>query len=360
MNIGLSRKEKLMAAIGILLCLFSYVWFRLAMHLGEKAAFMRKIGLLLGGSMCRLWNLVPIPVSELVWIFGVLAAVIITIVFTVRRGILGLLGAICRLILAAGIIYLLFSCVYLIQYSSPSLADMLSMKVDKYSTAQLAQVADAVAKELNNYAEKVNRDENGLFAPKSYKELAQNVLESYDSGTMKSLFIRGAEIAPKQGVFLSKAMSYLNLAGYFFPVTGESVVSSDIIETSIPFTIAHEEAHSFGIGPEKEANFAAFLCCMESENDELIYSGLFNGYIYLNNALYRSDKALWEQVYSTLSSSVRDDLTAKNEHLKKYEGAVNDFGSGVNDSFIKSTGQQEGIQSYGLVADMIISYYLSK
>ncbi|MEA4921642.1 MAG: DUF3810 domain-containing protein [Clostridiaceae bacterium] len=358
MSIRLYKKEKLMAAIGLLLCLFSYGWFRLAISLGERAGFMRKIGLMLGGAMCRFWSLMPIPVSELVWIFGVMAAIIITVLLTVRRGIWGFLGAVCRLILAAGIIYLLFSFVYLVQYSSPSLADMLSMKVEKYSTAQLAQAADTVAKKLNTYAEKVNRDANGLYAPKSYKELAQSVLESYRMGSMSSLFSRGPEIAPKQGIFLSKVMSYLNLAGYFFPITGESVVSSDLIETSVSFTTAHEEAHSFGIGPEKEANFAAFLCCVESENDELIYSGLFNGYIYLNNALYRSDKALWEQVYSTLSDSVRADLTAKNEHLKKYEGAVNDFGSSVNDSFIKSTGQQEGIQSYGLVADMIIAYYL--
>jgi len=356
----LRKGDRARLIAGLSLCLFAYLWHRLAMALGTEAGFMRSIGLTLSNLMCRLWAIIPIPVSELVWIFGVIGAVAVFVTMTVKRGFKGFLGACCRLVLAAGVIYALFSAVYLVQYSAPPLASVLGLEVRQYTPQELYDAAMELTGELNIYAEKVSRDEEGLFSPSSFDEIGRRVAASYERGSLSAMYAKGSLRRPKQGVFLSKAMSYLNLAGYYFPPTGESIVSSDIVPTSVPFTTAHETAHSFGIGPEKEASFAAFLCCVESGDDELEYSGLLNGYIYLNNALYRSDKELWQKLYDSVSPLARADLDAKSRHLKKYEGTVNKIGTSVNDAFIKSTGQAEGVQSYGLAADMIIAYYQAK
>lgn len=357
MKINLSRKEKIYGPAGLLLALFGFGWFKLSQTLGTGADGMRAFGQQLGNLLCRIWGLLPFPVSELVWILGIAGALIVTGLLIRRRGWSGLTAALVRLLLAGGIIFSIFSVVFLTQYSAPPLADQLGLESGKYTVQELADTAAIVAEELNRYAQLVDRDAEGLFAPKDYDVLAQAVQESYREGSMAALYSRGAGIAPKEGILLSKIMSYLSITGYYFPITGESIVSGDLIETSIPFTIAHETAHSFGLGPEKEANFAAYLCCVESDDPEVTYSGLFNGYIYLNNALYRADKDLWRAVYDTLSQPVRDDLAAKSAHLAKYEGKLNDFGSSVNNAYIRSTGQPEGVRSYGLMVDLLISYY---
>ena len=357
MKIKLSRKEIFYGPAGLLLALFGFGWFKLSQYWGAQAEGMRRIGQGLGNLLCRLWSIVPFPVSELVWVGGIAAALIVTVMMTVRRGFSGFLGALSRLLLAGGMIYALFSVVFLTQYSAPPLAEHLGLDSGKHTVEELAATARKVADELNTYAQLVDRDTEGLFAPHSYDQLAEAVQGSYRAGSMAQLYSRGAGIAPKEAVLLSRIMSWVSITGYYFPITGESIVSGDLIETSIPFTIAHETAHSFGIGPEKEANFAAFLCCVESGDAELTYSALFNGYISLHNALFNADREQWRTVYGSLSQPVLDDLAAKSAHLEKYEGKLNDFGSSVNDAYIKSTGQPDGVRSYGLMVDLLISYY---
>lgn len=360
MKINLSRKEKIYGPAGLLLALFGFGWFKLSQYLGAEAEGMRRFGQTLGNLLCRFWSLLPFPVSEWIWIGGIGGALIVTVILIRRRGLPGLLAALSRLLLCGGSIYALFSVVFLTQYSAPALAGEIGLETGKYTVQELADTAMQVAEELNRYAQLVDRNESGVFAPADYDTLAGEVQKSYRSGTMTGLYARGAGIAPKKGVLLSQAMGYLGITGYYFPITGESIVSGDLFPASYPFTIAHETAHSFGIGPEKEANFAAFLCCVESEHTDLVYSGLFNGYIYLHNALFRADRALWERVYDTLSDAVCTDLSAKNAHLEKYESRLEDLGSAVNDAYIKSTGQPEGVKSYGLMVDLLISYMQSR
>lgn len=345
---------------GLLLAIFGFGWFKLSQALGTAAEPMRKIGRMLGNGLARFWGIFPFPVAEVVWVGGIAAALVITGILIRRRGFWGLGSALCWAALTGGIIFALFSVIFLGQYSAPPLADVLGLPAGKYSAQELADVAAQVAAELNESADRVGRDENGLFQPGEYTRLAEEVRDSYQSGSMADLYSCGAGVLPKEGVLLSKAMSYLGITGYYFPITGESVVSGDLYPTTVPFTIAHEAAHAFGVGPEKEANFAAFLCCVQSDSEDLRYAGLFNGYIYLNNALFSADRDLWREVYSTLSQPVRDDLAAKSAHLDQYEGKINDFGSGVNNAYIQSTGQPEGIRSYGLMVDLLISYYQSR
>lgn len=353
-----SRESLLFLIFGAFLAIIGILWYRLSLAL-EDAGWMRAFGLFVSRCLARFWSVMPLAAAELIWIFGALGAAAAAIYMGIKGGFKGALGAVCRLAFGAGAIYCLFAVTYLVQFSAEPLGDALGLKSASYTTEELLEVGLTVASQLNDAAARVERDEKGLYRPSaSYGELAQRAKESYLSGSMADMYKKGSGVLPKRGCLLSKAMSRLDLAGYYFPPTGESVVSTDIVATSVANTTAHEMAHSFGIGREKEANFAAFLCCVESGDDDLMYSGLFNGYIALNNALYRADKDRWKQLYSALSQPVRDDLEAKNRHLAKYEGKINDFGNAVNDAMIKSTGQPDGVQSYGLVVDLIMAYYL--
>lgn len=354
-----TRKSLIYLAAGAALAFFGLFWYRLSGRLGAEARWMRDIGLFVSNCLCRFWSFMPLAAAELTWIFGALGAGGLVLYMGLRGGAKGALGALCRLALCAGIIYALFAVTYLVQFSDPGLGERLGLETGQYSTEELLQVGLTVAGQLNEVAARVERDGDGLYCPSaSFEELAQRAKESYLRGSMAEMYKKGSGVLPKRGYLLSKAMSMLDLAGYYFPPTGESVVSTDIVPTSTANTTAHEMAHSFGVGREKEANFAAFLCCLESGDDDLMYSGLFNGYIALNNALYRADRDRWKILYSTLSQPVRDDLDAKSRHLAKYEGKINDFGNAVNDAMIRSTGQPDGVRSYGLVVDLIMAYYL--
>ena len=153
-------------------------------------------------------------------------------------------------------------------------------------------------------------------------------------------------------------MSYVDLAGYYCPWTAESVVSSDVVDSHIPFNIAHETAHGMGIGPEAECNFAAWLVCKDHSDPKIAYSGWLCAFVYANNALYAADYDLWLMQYTGLSEQVRFDLKVLSDSLARYENTkVNEMGSRANDALIKATGQPEGLRSYGRVVDLMLAYY---
>lgn len=352
------NKSSLIRALsGIILALTAWGLFRLSQVSEGASRILRSIGLSVGSALCRLWSIFPFPVSELVWIVGIALALALVITMTVKHKKDGFIRALSHLMLTGGVMALMFSGIFLVQYSAPPISESLGITVSKYSVQQLADTTRTVAELLNREAELVQRDEDGLFLPADFDTLAASVQDSYKNGSMAELWVRGSRLSPKKAILLSEIMNYLGITGYYFPLTGESIVGGNLIETTTPFTIAHETAHSFGIGPEKEANFAAFLCGVESLDHDVRYGCLFNGFIYLNNALYRADKELWREVYSTLSDSVRADLSAKTAHLDKYETPVKEVGTTVNDTYIKATGQPDGVKSYGLMVDLIIAYY---
>jgi hypothetical protein len=49
-----------------------------------------------------------------------------------------------------------------------------------------------------------------------------------------------------------------------------------------------------------------------------------------------------------------------NEHYRQYEGKVQDAATKVNDTYLKAFGQEEGVQSYGKAADLLIAWYLAQ
>ena len=51
------------------------------------------------------------------------------------------------------------------------------------------------------------------------------------------------------------------------------------------------------------------------------------------------------------------DLRDNNAYWAAYEGAAADVSQSVYDSYLKNYGQENGIQSYGTVVDLLVVYY---
>ena len=109
---------------------------------------------------------------------------------------------------------------------------------------------------------------------------------------------------------------------------------------------------------EEEANFIAFLACRKSEDSEFQYSGSMLGWINCMNVLYEADYDTWEEIHSQILPQVKADLQANNEFWDQYDGRVAEVADQVNDNYLKANGQEEGVQSYDRMADLIVAWYL--
>ena len=123
--------------------------------------------------------------------------------------------------------------------------------------------------------------------------------------------------------------------------------------------MAHEMAHQRGIAREDEANFVAFLVCLESEDSYIRYSAYLNLFDYLSSSLYRADKEAYKEVYLSLPENIIAEKAAYSRFYEKYKDNVfSDISDSVNNSYLVSQGQTSGTASYGLVTELAVAYLL--
>ena len=77
----------------------------------------------------------------------------------------------------------------------------------------------------------------------------------------------------------------------------------------------------------------------------------------MSNALYQADPARWEAVHAGLNAQVRADLADNNAYWARFESETAELSQSVYDGFLKSYGEESGIQSYGEVVDLLVAYY---
>ncbi len=351
--------KKLVSPIiwGVLLALFGVGWYKLAgLSDAYRVIAQRAINTL--AAVCARLPL-PIPLAELTWIALPSCFLLGLIYMVLKYRLRGLLRFLARYVWFAGAVFLWFVVIFGVQYTAPPLTEDPNLSHKEYTVEELTEVTALLAEKLNEYSLLLDRNPDGTMAEADYARTCELVADSYEEGYFAKSYLAGPRVMPRQAVLFSRQMSYINLAGYFFPYGGESIVSADQTPPCVPFTAAHEVAHTFGIAPEDEANFAAFVCCIQSEEPVLCYSGYFNAYIYASNALYEADREKWNEIYGTLEARVIADLLELSRHLAQYEGNLNDLGTAINDGYIQATGQSEGIISYSLVVKLIISYYIT-
>lgn len=84
--------------------------------------------------------------------------------------------------------------------------------------------------------------------------------------------------------------------------------------------------------------------------------GYFMGLLYTCSAYHQADPEGYRTFYRALDEGVRSDLVAYSEHVSQYEGWINDLQSDINDTFLKSNGQTAGVDSYGLMVNLLVAW----
>ncbi len=163
-------------------------------------------------------------------------------------------------------------------------------------------------------------------------------------------------VTRQKPVMLSEWWSYTGIVGMYFPFFAESNVNIAQPDYSIPFTAAHESAHSRGVAFENECNFLAFLSCINSEYAEFRYSGYMEAFVYCSNALFAYDLQLWTDTRQYCTQGMITDFNELNAYVDAHKGKVHEVSTKVNDTFITSQGVSDGVLSYDRVTELILAY----
>ena len=252
-------------------------------------------------------------------------------------------------------VYAGFSLLWGVNYYAESFQEQSGVYARESTPEELARVTEYFARQLAGCADQVQRDENGLFA-ESRADIFAHSVRVFDGIYDEFPCLVMEDRVPK-GVRFSTALSAMDFTGFYFPFTGEANLNIDSPACYLPSTIAHEMAHQWGIASEQECNFIAIAASTTAQSPAYRYSGWLMGFTYLSNALYRADQEAWKQVRMLLPDTVVADLRDNSAYWAEFEGPVNDAAQKVYDSFLKSSGESRGTQSYGTVVDMLMAYY---
>jgi hypothetical protein len=161
--------------------------------------------------------------------------------------------------------------------------------------------------------------------------------------------------APPKLVLFSPLMSYLGIGGIFIPFTCEANVNATLPDWEIPFTAAHELAHQRGFAREEEANYVGYLACRAHPDRDFQYSGTFRAALYALAALAQVDRPSYDALRGTLTGPLNRDLAALAAWHRRYESRLGEVQERVNDAYLKTQGQADGVRSYGRMVDLLLA-----
>lgn len=222
----------------------------------------------------------------------------------------------------------------------------------------LASLCYALADAANTLRTDLPEDDDGVFCYPDGKTSALKLIPDAYTELGKAMPLFARPVYNPKPVFASELMSDAGIAGIFIPFTEEANVNTADPALLVGSSAAHEAAHYLGIASEDEANFVAYLACMASGNPSLQYSGVMLALVHAGNMLAKlapeSYTALWERY----SEAVVRDFDQYNQYLHDHEGETSEAVDKMNDNYLKSHGQREGVASYGQMVDLLMDFVL--
>jgi hypothetical protein len=150
--------------------------------------------------------------------------------------------------------------------------------------------------------------------------------------------------------------SKTGVSGYFGPFFNEIHVNNYSLDFTYPFTLAHEMAHQFGIGPESEANLYAFVVCAASNDEQVRYSAYASTLRYVLNDVYRFLPDEYESIYLSVRPEILADLKRNREHwLAARDESLSNAQDKVYDAYLKTNKISSGQANYSEVVALLVS-----
>lgn len=303
----------------------------------------------------RVFGGLPFSIAEL--LIYILIVGLIICVIKVFRGKMKAETLFGGTIVLASVLFFLYVTNCGINYHRDSFSECVGMEISAYSVEDLTGVCLRLTEDVNQISTQVKRNEQGLMmlnntAQKGAVEAMHALGKVYE-------VMNGYYPQPKR-LTVPWILAVQQLSGIYSPFTIEANYNSGMVDYNIPFTMCHELSHLRGFMQEEEANFIAYLACMNSSDMEFQYSGSLLAWIYCTNVLYKVDRDAWSVIRGSLLKEVNIDLKANSEYWDQYEGTVSEIQEKVNDTYLKANGQEDGVKSYSRMVDLMVMYYNKK
>ena len=138
--------------------------------------------------------------------------------------------------------------------------------------------------------------------------------------------------------------------GMLDPFFLQILINDTVLPFERPFVTAHEWAHVAGYAHEAEANFVAWLSCLQGD-DLMQYSGWLYLMGRLLNALPESSRSSF---VDRIGSGPQADFAAVRARLSRVVPVVQRSARRINDQYLRANRVSSGVASYAEVVQLVV------
>lgn len=241
-------------------------------------------------------------------------------------------------------------------------------EAQEYELEELIALRERVVTNCNRLSKQMKRSENGEIVYNG--DMGKRAIASMHRLAEKEQIprLKGFYSEPKP-LYASWFFCQQHMCGYYFPFSLEANYNDMMYIMNFPYTMCHELAHLKGYIYENEANYLAYLACIESGDPVFEYSGYLNVLYYVESDLAdalerRGEMARYEQLTPVDQQVHLDNVYITSEQWEKVEEAAildTQFVSDVTDKFLEANltvnGVSDGVLSYSRVVELLLAYY---
>ena len=356
------QNKKLHLVFNISLVLFIYSAFLLLISVFNETfadVYSNTLSSIIRKILSYVTGLVPFSVAEIVLFLSpvLLFLVIFGIVRCVKKQMRA--WTLLRVLLSVVfIMFFLFVNTFGVCYFRMPLEDMMGLYRQELSREDVYNTTISLKLELENSVEPVLFSDDGASVnPYDWLEFVIKLNKSYNTLNERYPFLTKIQSRVKRLV-VSPLMTYTHISGIYIPFTGEANVNYNYPDYVTVYTAAHEMAHQRGIAGEDEANFVAFLACVNCEDEYIKYCGLMSMYDYFLDSLYENDEEMYKYMVMNTDKKILGEMYSYYNFFQKYSHSVaSEIADSVNDSYLKTLGVDDGVRSYGKVIELYYAYY---
>jgi len=205
-------------------------------------------------------------------------------------------------------------------------------------------ITDKFSDDFNYCASQLQFNEAGsVVKPYSTDVLISNIEMEYEKFESKYLYKYSPRAKPLYltGWFYRMA----SISGVTFVPVGEANFNSLNNDSYLPFTVAHELAHTKGAMPEEDANLVAAYICLNSEDPYIRYSGYDSTFWSLESLVMatNNDDDL-NDFYNRLDDNIYRNNNYEYDYWKEH-ATFEKIADKINDWYLKFN-NDEGTTSY--------------
>ncbi len=254
-------------------------------------------------------------------------------------------------VVCAAALYLVFLGVWGLNYRRESLAARLGYTASRVTDPVVETLTVAAIEKLNRLYDATQErawprlDELPVRAGAAFERVQQRL------GVSPAM----SGLAPKRSL-LTPYFRRAGIDGMVDPFFLQVLVNDTVLPFERPFVTAHEWAHVAGFAHEAEANFVAWLTCLEGEA-----SMRYSAWSFLVPRLLAAlpDEAQ-QRLGAALGPGPRADYAAVRARLSRTIPVVQRSARRLNDRYLRANRVASGIASYGEVLQLAVGTDLGR